>query len=398
MKLKLRTLKDPPPPPMEWLVEDVIPARDLTTMAGEPASGKSALAADLAVAIATGGEWLGTPLEKGGVLWIAAEAADSSERRIRSMTAGDTDAPIVFAGGDINLVDDNAAEEAIEAAHEVRFSTGHRVRLIVVDALSSATRGADENSGRDMGPAMGALLKVVAGTGAAVLLLAHVGKGGGDGSIRGHSGLLADAGAHLYLCKAGKSRKSGSTLTLEVLKLRDGEAGTRINFALVFDGDGVRVEVAEKRGAEAPAPQLPEDVLVALDVLRQAGGTLDFKTWRTKVFDGYGNRSAGAKRTAFSKAKGILERGRIRIDGNIVSISEVSASVSATGAANGRSVSESVSAGGSLKTPADAADTPQPEAEEELDEFGDPIPSSNDLRQSRPITPSPEGRRKRPLH
>jgi len=56
-----------------WLVPDLIPKKGLVVLAAAPKAGKSVFASYLARQLSTGGEFLGHPLEKGGVLWAAHE-------------------------------------------------------------------------------------------------------------------------------------------------------------------------------------------------------------------------------------------------------------------------------------------------------------------------------------
>jgi len=53
-------------PPVKWIVPDLIP-EGLTLFAGKPKLGKSWLALQLGLGIATGGEVLGRPVEQGSV-------------------------------------------------------------------------------------------------------------------------------------------------------------------------------------------------------------------------------------------------------------------------------------------------------------------------------------------
>ena len=62
-----------PIPRQRWLVPDLIPAGNVTILSGDGATGKSLLGLQLAVAVATGGEWIGTAPEPGKALFVSAE-------------------------------------------------------------------------------------------------------------------------------------------------------------------------------------------------------------------------------------------------------------------------------------------------------------------------------------
>ena len=59
--------------PRPWLVRDVIPDRQVTSLNGDGGTGKSLLALQLAVAVASGRDWLGMLPEQGGVVYLSAE-------------------------------------------------------------------------------------------------------------------------------------------------------------------------------------------------------------------------------------------------------------------------------------------------------------------------------------
>jgi RecA-family ATPase len=69
----MSTLAGKPIPQQPWLVKGIIPGETVTMFGGEGSAGKSIVALQLAAAVATGGTWLGYPVEKGRVLYLAAE-------------------------------------------------------------------------------------------------------------------------------------------------------------------------------------------------------------------------------------------------------------------------------------------------------------------------------------
>ena len=60
-------------PRQHWLVEDLIPEGNVTLLSGDGATGKSLLALQLAVAVATGSHWIGLKPQAGSVLFLSAE-------------------------------------------------------------------------------------------------------------------------------------------------------------------------------------------------------------------------------------------------------------------------------------------------------------------------------------
>ena len=62
-----------PPESRKWHVPDLIPARNVTDLAGDGGNGKSLLALQLAVATVTGTDWIGIMPERGPALYLSCE-------------------------------------------------------------------------------------------------------------------------------------------------------------------------------------------------------------------------------------------------------------------------------------------------------------------------------------
>jgi RecA-family ATPase len=73
-------------PPRQWIVPEIIPDRQVTIVSGDGAVGKSTLLLQLAVAVATGREWIGTSPITGPVLFASAEDEfDEQWRRLEAI-------------------------------------------------------------------------------------------------------------------------------------------------------------------------------------------------------------------------------------------------------------------------------------------------------------------------
>jgi RecA-family ATPase len=76
-------------PPRDWLVENLIPMRQVTLLYGDGATGKTLVELQLGVAVATGTDWLGTLPKDGNVLILSAEDdIDETHRRLADIVAG----------------------------------------------------------------------------------------------------------------------------------------------------------------------------------------------------------------------------------------------------------------------------------------------------------------------
>src|SRR5437870_4609489 len=69
--------------PPDWLVDGILPARAAAMLCGNFATAKTFAALDLGLTVASGGgTWFGRPTKGGRVLYLAAEAAFSLQRRV----------------------------------------------------------------------------------------------------------------------------------------------------------------------------------------------------------------------------------------------------------------------------------------------------------------------------
>ena len=139
-------LQDKTLPPMKWLIDDLLPVGGVVMLSAKPKMGKSFLAIQLALSVASGGEFLGFQAQKHEVLYIDLETSQRSMKdRISMMTA---DAPKglylmtpkeVFEFGNIG----NGFESQVDY-----FLESHKgVKLVIVDTygLIQGSRTAAQN-------------------------------------------------------------------------------------------------------------------------------------------------------------------------------------------------------------------------------------------------------------
>ena len=84
----------------DWIVPELIPDRNVTDLAGDGGTGKSLLALQLSVAVATGTNWLGHTVKRGPVLYISCEDELSEiQRRLQKI------APQIGSLTDLHIAD-----------------------------------------------------------------------------------------------------------------------------------------------------------------------------------------------------------------------------------------------------------------------------------------------------
>lgn len=212
-------------------VEGILTSSSLSVLYGEPGVGKTFLVIDLAMCIASGCNWLDRKVDQGAVLYIAGEGQAGVRNRVsawRMHHKGEIVEELPFAltdrGIDL-LTSDHDVSEVIDVCQRIREATNKSVRLVVVDTLSRAMAGGNENSSDDMGLLVQRADKIREGTGAHVLLVHHSGKDRTNGA-RGHSLLKAAINTEIEV------QRTGDISIVRVVKQRDLPVTSEMAFQL----------------------------------------------------------------------------------------------------------------------------------------------------------------------
>jgi len=225
------------------LVRGVIRPNTTILLYGSPKAGKSFVALDLAFAIARGVDWFGCKTDTGAVLIWAGEGSKLStiEREIAYRKAHDIKdkmavANLLYADP---LTGITGPEQIANAVKQVESKTGKEVKLVIIDTLSRATPGTDENSHQSMSSIIQIIDNLRLTTQAAIMLVHHSGKADGSAE-RGHSSLRGAVDTVINI--AGDE----TTRTAKVEFQRDMQGGQELRFKLKvikvnedIDGHGV---------------------------------------------------------------------------------------------------------------------------------------------------------------
>lgn len=159
------------------LVEDLLSVGDKGIIAGASKSHKSWLALNLALSVATGGEWLGRRCRKGRVLYLNMEIRpDKILKRIKHVA--DAKGVNYAALDGLKRIDMRGYYDGIEVLAEIiREQVGEgEYSMIVLDPLYKAFNG-DENSAYEVGMFTKAVDTICEDTGAAFVYVHHHSKG-----------------------------------------------------------------------------------------------------------------------------------------------------------------------------------------------------------------------------
>lgn len=197
---------EPPPTARRWLVEGLWSEAAVGVIGGTPKSGKTWLALELAVAVASGRPCLGrfAVRERGPVLLYAAEDTAGALRERTTAIArarGVSDLDRLAVG----LITEPALQLDLPG-HQLRLDAtlaAIKPRLLVLDPLVRLHRG-DENSSSEISALLGFLRELQRAHDVAIVLVHHVRKsaaGQPGQALRGSGDLHAWGDSNLYLLR-----------------------------------------------------------------------------------------------------------------------------------------------------------------------------------------------------
>jgi RecA-family ATPase len=172
-------------PRRQFLVEDLVPLRNVTMLSGHGGVGKSLLALQLAIAVPSGTDWIGFPVRKAPVLYLSAEE-DEAETHIRLAEICDAESIALSSLTDLHIKV-LAGQDAVLAAEDLKSTRMVETRLyerlvasmatikpdlLVIDNLADVFSG-NENVRGLARQFVGMLRRLALEHESAVLLLAH---------------------------------------------------------------------------------------------------------------------------------------------------------------------------------------------------------------------------------
>lgn len=226
-------------------VQGMLTRQSAIVIYGESNSGKTFWTTDLALHIAAGMEWNGRRVEQGAVIYCVLEGGIGFRNRVaawrRHHGLEDANIPFVAIPAGLNLLDPEAdTPRLIEAINTVAAQVGSPVVLVIIDTLSRALAGGNENAPDDMGALVTNMDAIRSHTGAATAFVHHSGKDAARGA-RGHSLLRAAIDTEIEVTAPEDSDQR----KVEIVKQRDLPKGGAFGFRLDV------VEIGQNRHGEA---------------------------------------------------------------------------------------------------------------------------------------------------
>ena len=256
-------------PPPTWLVGGILPEGSLSVLYGPPESGKSFLAIDLALSVATGLPWHGHPVEQGFVVYVAAEGGSGISKRVRAWLEAKQVAargvPVAWLVESLTV--NKESDDVGRLMQRLDDELEHTPRLIVVDTLARCLEG-DENTQLDVGRFVAGVDMLRHEYKAAVMIVHHTRLDGdrerGNTALRGGTDTMLsatkDENSILVECTKQKDWEHFPPLSVTLTPVRDTES-----CILVSDTVG--------REAQLLALFIGETAYSASELLARAGVT-----------------------------------------------------------------------------------------------------------------------------
>jgi len=266
------------PKERHWLIEGLWADQAVGIVGGEPKCGKSFLALDLAVAVASGAPCLRRfqPAQTGRVLLFAAEdALHVVRRRLEGIAHA---AAVAFDSLDIHVITTPVVRLDLDADRRRLLDTVAAVRptLLVLDPFARL-HGIDENAAADVAPLLAYLRQLQRDFATAVVLVHHTRKGAAHlrpgQALRGSSELHAWGDSNLYV------QRRGDTLRLTV-EHRAAPSTSGLALELRACGDALALHVVDLASDALRTPVAPAPVERIEEALAQAALPLSLRQLR----------------------------------------------------------------------------------------------------------------------
>lgn len=225
-------------PQEEWRIKGLLPTTGVVCLYGAPGSCKSFLGIDMLAALRQDGDYMGFRVRAGcKTVYAPFEGQSGVPKRVEAWRKHHgADMSVRFIVHPWNLADVLDLQDFVEGLKQWGFRDG----VLLLDTLSAAFPGINENASEGMGVVIAAAKRIAYELACLVIVVHHTGKEEGRGA-RGWSGLKGAVDVELECRKAKKGGKHDREL--ELVKVKDGESGRVVPFRVMpvdlgLDADG----------------------------------------------------------------------------------------------------------------------------------------------------------------
>jgi hypothetical protein len=278
---EMRDFLDRAPAEIDWLVEDLIPVRTRGLMVADPKVGKSPLALDLALALASGSSWLGhvVPQRRRVALISREDSPQETGRRLRLFSEG-TEARRAYNWGQIwvntmahsPMLHVDNLEQVDALIKELKME---QFDLAIFDVFSELHSG-DENDNTVMAGVLAALTRIQVEARCGVLLLHHLSKAQSGNVFRDARGAGAIHGWTEWgvgLTVVDETLPRREWVRKVDFELKYACPADEVYFMIVGDEEALRIELTERQeSARKPRKAKVQAIVGAYDGRSRAAG------------------------------------------------------------------------------------------------------------------------------
>jgi hypothetical protein len=298
----------------EYLIDELLETDTLGLIFGDPASGKSFVAVDMALSVATGADYHDRPTKQGAVFFIAGEGHNGLARRFNAWAKAHGEklegVPLFKSARAAQFLDKQSAAQVSDAVADLAKVHGNPV-LIIIDTLARNFGSGDENSTKDMNDFVSAIDKLKANFPNCVVLIVHHCGHGEKQRARGSMALKAALDCEYRV------EKTDETLTLTCTKMKDAvePSPAFFEFRDVQLGDDAQSAVLIQTDAPERREKQPSKTQrLALDTFIEAAAKLGMFTgeeftglhldeWQASFLASHTGDNMDSKKRAFRRAR-----------------------------------------------------------------------------------------------
>jgi len=257
-------------PDQVFVVDRHLPESSLGFLYGEPGAKKSFIALDWALHLAYGrGDWHGDaiqPKAEGKVLYLAGEGAFGMKKRVAAWLQHHGIEATDPRQNRFHLLPHSVSmlksDDVAKLARTLRQAVGGPIIAVIVDTVSRAVAGADENLQKEMSLFVKACDALKENFGCVVLGVHHASR---NGNMRG-STVLQGAGDFVFRMDTKKGKLAGRLICEKMKDAPDGWSDA-YQFQVVHFGDASSSLVPVRSAAGSSATFTPEMETQVLDAI-----------------------------------------------------------------------------------------------------------------------------------
>jgi hypothetical protein len=326
-ELKLKAVNDPlfirigdlKLAPISWQIEGILEADTLSGIVGPSGSGKSFVALDMALSIASGENFHNNPVKKGAILFCAGEGKHGLNRRVKAWSKNRnimrSDLPFYISQKTILMHDPYMVEAVKKEAEDIG-----NVRLVIIDTMARSFGGHNENNPQDMGAFIAACDYLKDSLKCTVTVVHHTGHGDKD-RARGHSSFYAALDSEILVKAVGEHNiQISSTKMKDATPFKPMEF-LKISIPVIDDETSLALELVPTR--ERPSKLTLAQAYTFQSFKEATKGRvssdgLHLDDWRPIFHKGHVGDNPDSKNKAFQRGRdALVEKGFLKVENYI---------------------------------------------------------------------------------